>query len=143
MDRQIEVPAKNTNTRTPYRSGHLMCRTALWGVAGFVACAYFTWVSFSHVLRNEFDWPHDAWTAATYLVWIVLLAALAVDTRCLRERFFFAALVVNFLVGFGLTLWRNIPVAYVRAARVATGTLWALAALLSLTTLRQTETSPK
>ncbi len=46
--------------------------THLWGIAGFLGCAYFAWVSFSHVLRNEFDWPHDAWTAATYLVWILL-----------------------------------------------------------------------
>jgi hypothetical protein len=135
MDRQIEVPAKNTEPKRTYRSGHLMCRTALWGVAGFFACAYFTWVSFSHVLRNEFDWPHDAWTAATYLVWVVLLVALAVDTRCLRERLFFSVLVVNFLVGFGLTLWRTIEVANVRTVRVATGTLWALAAVLSLTTV--------
>ncbi|MFZ3263138.1 MAG: hypothetical protein WA172_03995 [Terriglobales bacterium] len=135
MDRQIEAPTKNTDAKRPYRSGHLMCRTSLWGIAGFVACVYFTWVSFSRVLRHEFDWPHDAWTAATYLVWVVLLLALAVDTRCLRERLFFSALVVNFLVGFGLTLWRSIPVADVRTARLATGALWALAAVLSLTTL--------
>jgi hypothetical protein len=135
MDRQIEVPAKNPEPKRAYRSGHLMCRTPLWGVAGFLACAYFTGVSFSHVLRNEFDWPHDTWTSATYLVWVVLLVALAVDTRCLRERLFFGVLVVNFLVGFGLTLWRTIEVANVRTARVATGTLWALAAVLSLTTV--------
>jgi hypothetical protein len=112
-----------------------MCRTSLWGIAGFLACTYFTGVSFSHVLRNEFDWPHDAWTAATYLVWVVLLTALAIDTRCLRERLFFGVLVVNFLIGFGLTLWRTIEVANVRTARVATGTLWVLAAVLSLTTV--------
>jgi hypothetical protein len=120
-----------------------MCRTALWGVAGFLACAYFTWVSFSRVLRNELEWPHDAWTAATYVVWVVLLAALAIDTRCLRERLFFMVLVVNFLVGFGLTLWRNVPVADVRAARLATGACWAVAAVLSLTTLRPAEAGQK
>ena len=135
MDRQIEAPAKNTDPQQPYASGHLMCRTSLWGLAGFVACAYFTWVSFSHVLRKEFVWPHDAWTAATYVVWIVLLVALAVDTRCLREQVFFGLLVVNFLIGFGLTLWRTIPVEDVRTARIGTGTLWGLAALLSLTTV--------
>ncbi len=139
MDRQIEVPANNTDARQRYRSGHLMCRTALWGVAGFLACAYFTWVSFSRVLRNEFEWPHDAWTAATYVVWVVLLAALAIDTRCLRERLFFVVLVVNFMVGFGLTLWRSVPIADVRGARLATGALWAVAAVLSLTTLRRAE----
>jgi hypothetical protein len=104
-------------------------------VAGFLGCAYFAWVSFGHVARNELSWPHDLWTAATYAVWIVLLGALAVDTRCLRERFFFGILLINFLVGLGLTLWRAIPQADVRTARLGTGALWALAAAASLTTV--------
>jgi len=138
MDRQIENAKgkATTGAERPYSSGHLMCRTPLWGVAGFLGCAYFAWISFSHVTRNEYEWPHDVWTAATYIVWILLLAGLAVDTRCLRERVFFGLLLINFAAGCGLTLWRNIPSADVRAARIATGALWALAALASLTTLR-------
>lgn len=142
MDTQIENEKVKVKTETTsgakraYSSGHLMCRTPLWGVAGFLGCAYFAWLSFSHVTRNEYDWPHDLWTAATYVVWIVLLAALAIDTRCLRERVFFGLLVIDFVVGFGLTLWRNVPYADVRLARIGTGALWALAALASLTTLR-------
>jgi len=112
-----------------------MCRTSLWGAAGFVACAYFTWSAFGHVVRNSYFWPHDSWTVATYVVWIILLSALTVDTRCWRERLFFGVLVVNFLVGFGLTLWRTIPAAEVRTARISTGALWAVAGLLSLTTI--------
>jgi hypothetical protein len=112
-----------------------MCRTPLWGIAGFIGCAYFAWVSFSHVSRQQYDWPHDWWTAATYIVWILLLAALAYDTRCLRERLFFCLLVANFVVGCGLTLWHKIPLSDVRSARIGTGTLWALAAIVSLTTL--------
>jgi hypothetical protein len=146
MDRQIEnkkteagaaVGAKTetTGVRPPYTSGHLMCRTPLWGVAGFLACAYFAWVSFGHVTRHEYEWPHDLWTAATYLVWIILLVGLGLETRCRRERLFFGMLVINFVVGCGLTLWYNIPATDVRIARIGTGALWALAALLSLTTL--------
>jgi hypothetical protein len=135
MDRQIEDPANNPEPKRPYSSGHLMCRTPLWGVAGFMACAYFTWVSFSHVTRSEYDWPHDSWTAATYVVWIVLLLGLAIDTSCVRERLFFGVLVINFIIGGGLTLWREIPVADIRTARLGTGALWALAAVVSLTTL--------
>lgn len=137
MDRQIENPKVNlkNGAKQPYRSGHLMCRTPLWGVAGFLGCAYFAWLSFSHITRNEYDWPHDLWTAVTYIVWILLLAGLALDTRCLRERMFFGLLVVNFVVGCGLTLWSNIPSANVRTARIGTGALWAVAALVSLTTL--------
>jgi hypothetical protein len=44
-------------------------------------------------------------------------------------------LVINFLVGFGLTLWKTIPVSDVRTARMSTGALWALAGLLSLMTV--------
>jgi len=143
MERQIEnakgkvgpnVGPKN-GARQPYHSGHLMCRTPLWGVAGFLGCAYFAWISFAHVAHNEYEWPHDPWTSATYIVWILLLAALAFDTRCLRERLFFGLLVINFVVGCGLTLWRSIPPGDVRTARIGTGALWAMAALASLTTL--------
>jgi len=118
-----------------HNSGHLMCRSTPWGIMGFLACGYFAWVSFSHVLRNQFDWPHDAWTAATYIVWILVLVGLMLDTRCWREQFFFGVLVTNFVIGFGLTVWKTIPVEQVRNARLLTGGLWALAALISLTTM--------
>jgi len=116
-----------------------MCRTSLWGIAGFLGCAYFAWTSFGHVTRNEFDWPHDAWTVATYLVWIILLSGLVLDTRCLRERSFFGVLAVNFLIGFGLTLWKSVPTADVRLARLGTGAMWALAAVVSLTTVGRSQ----
>ena len=145
MDRQIEKAKPETGTKPAtdtkivgkrlYSSGHLMCHTPLWGAAGFLGCAYFAWISFAHVTRHEYGWPHDLWTAATYIVWIILLLGLALDTRCLRERMFFGLLVINFVAGCALTLWHNIPSADVRSARIGTGTLWALAALASLTTL--------
>ena len=135
MDRQIEVANTATVPKRPYSSGHLMCRATPWGIMGFLACAYFAWISYGHVLRNEYDWPHDGWTAATYIVWVLVLAGLMLDTRCLRERMFFGVLVVNFIVGFGLTLWRTVPSAQVHNARIGTGALWALAALVSLTTM--------
>jgi len=143
MDGQIETAkaeakaeaGKRNGAKSSYRSGHLMCRTPLWGLAGFLGCAYFAWISFGRVTRNEYEWPHDLWTAATYIVWILLLTGLALDTRCLRERVFFGLLVINFVVGCTLTIWRNIPSADVRAARMGTGALWAVAALVSLTTI--------
>ena len=135
MDRQVGSARTKTESKGSYSSGHLMCRASLWGVAGFLGCSYFAWISFNHVLRNDYDWPHDAWTAVTYVVWIVLLAALAYDTHCLRERLFFGVLMVNFVIGFGLTLWSSIPIEDVRTARIGTGALWAVAAVVSLTTL--------
>jgi len=116
-----------------------MCRTSLWGVAGFLGCAYFAWISFGHVARNELVWPHDLWTAATYVVWVVLLCALLADTRCIRERLFFGVLLINFVAGFCLTVWHEAPAADVRTARIATGGLWALAGVLSLTTVGRAE----
>jgi hypothetical protein len=135
--------AKIAVARSSTGSSHLMCRTPLWGVAGFLGCAYFAWLSFNHVIREEYIWPHDAWTAATYIVWILLLVGVAFDTRCLRERMFFGVLVVNFAVGCGLTLWYNIPSADVRGARIGTGALWVVAALTSLSTLRNLPDPPR
>ncbi|MGA7851645.1 MAG: hypothetical protein WCA13_21310 [Terriglobales bacterium] len=139
MGGQIENPNANVGPKNggkrPFGSGHLMCRTPVWGLAGFLGCAYFAWVSFARVAQNDYDWPHDSWTAATYIVWILLLGGLAVDTRCVRERIFFGLLLINFVVGCGLTLWHNIPSPDVRTARIGTGALWALAALVGLTTL--------
>jgi hypothetical protein len=137
MDRQIERANVNgkLQTKRSHRTAHLMCLTPLWGVAGFLGCAYFAWVSLAHITRNEYAWPHDSWTAATSIVWILLLIGLALDTRCLRERVFFGLLVSNFVIGCGLTLWSGISSADVRTARITTGALWAAAALVSLTTL--------
>jgi len=143
MDRQIGEGKSGAEQKRAGKRPHLMCRTSLWGVAGFLGCAYFAWLSFVHVTRSEYEWPHDAWTALTYLVWIVLLAVVARDTRCLRERTFFALLLINFLVGFGLTLWRSVPAADVRTARIGTGALWALAALASLTTVGREKASQR
>jgi len=139
MDSQIEEVETKPGLKRADRPAHLVCRTWLWGVAGFIGCGYFAWLSFVHVTRNEYDWPHDAWTAATCLVWIVLLGIAAFDTRCLRERVFFGVLVINFLIGFGLTLWRSVPAADVRTARIGTGALWALGALASATTVRRSQ----
>ena len=69
MDRQIEnvevsvgqKPIAKTVAKSSYSSGHLMCRTPLWGIAGFLGCVYFAWVSFSHPA----DWstpPKFPWT---------------------------------------------------------------------------------
>jgi len=125
----------SAKTAGGYKSGHLMCRSTGWGIMGFLACSYFAWISFAHVTHAEYDWPHDAWTAATYIVWILLLVGLALDTNCFRERLFFGLLVANFVVGLGLTLWSTIMPLQVRHARIGTGALWAMAAVTSLSTM--------
>ncbi len=135
MDRQIE--GQSTDTAQTYKdsSNHLMCRTSLWGSVAFLGCAYFAWISFGRVASNQLEWPHDFWTGITYLVWIGLLGLLTFQTHCLRERIFFGALLVNFLIGLGLTVWRTVPEATIRTARLATGVLWVFGALVSLSTI--------
>lgn len=137
MDNDVQSTRKETGQNAGHGDDHLMCRTSLWGIAAAVGCGYFAWISYGHILRNEFEWPHDLWTAATYLVWIVLLSVLALDTRCLRERVFFFALLLNFVIGLGLTLWSKIPATDIRMARLTTGALWTLGAVTSLTTVGQ------
>ena len=132
-----DLPRNDLRQDFGHGDDHLMCRTSLWGIAAVIGCGYFAWISYGHILRNEFEWPHDLWTAATYLVWIVLLSVLTLDTRCLRERVFFFALLLNFAIGLGLTLWSKIPAADVRMARLTTGALWTVAALAGLTTIGQ------
>jgi hypothetical protein len=145
MDQQITETDHNATEHAEAaprpRSAHLLCRTSLWGVAGFLGCGYFAWISYVHLSRSEYDWPHDIWTACTYVVWIILLCGLTVDTKCVRERIFFGILVVNFVVGGTLTFWSSATVADVRSARMITGILWALAAVVSLTTLGRSEAS--
>jgi hypothetical protein len=55
------------------RSAHLMCGMPVWGIAGVLACSYLAYLSYSHVRRAEFDWPHDAWSIVTYAVWVLLM----------------------------------------------------------------------
>jgi hypothetical protein len=137
MDNDVQGARRQAGHSAGHGDDHLMCRTSLWGIAAVIGCVYFAWSSYGHILHNEFEWPHDLWTAVTYLVWIVLLSILLLDTRCLRERVFLVALLLNFAIGLGLTLWSSIPAADVRMARLATGALWTLGAVAGLTTVGQ------
>jgi hypothetical protein len=113
------------------KAAHLMCGTPVWGVAGAVACSYLGYLSYSHVHRGEFDWPHDGVFIATCAVWVLLMAGLISETRCWRERIFFALVLANFSLGFGLAIWEAAPLEAVRGVRIISLGLWSLAALVS------------
>lgn len=115
-----------------------MCGTRPWGVVAAVACLYFARLSYSHVVSGEFDWPHDYWTMATYLVWVLLMAGLVFEVRCWRERTFFALLFANFAMGFFVAAWTRATPNDVRNLRLASAVVWGLAALASLTTVFHT-----
>ena len=104
----------------------------VWGIAGALACSYLTYLSYSHVRRREFDWPHDVWSMVTYAAWVLLMAGLMSETRCLRERVFFALVLANFTLGFVLAIWEAAPLEAVRGVRIISSGLWGLAALVSV-----------
>jgi hypothetical protein len=112
-----------------------MCGTELWGIAGAVASAYFSYLSYAHIRSAEYSWPHNWWTVLTYAVWVVLITGLLTETLCLRERIFFGLVMLIFLLGFVFSAWSGAPEHAVRQLRVASTVLWALAAIASLTTV--------
>lgn len=114
------------------KSAHLMCGTPIWGIAGLLACSYLAYLSYSHVRRAEFYWPHDAWSIATYAVWVLLILGLLTETRCWRERIFFALVLANFTLGFALAGWGNAPKEAVYDLRVISVGFWGLAAVVCL-----------
>jgi hypothetical protein len=117
------------------KSDHLMCGTQVWGVSAFLACSYFAWLSYSHVRHGEFDWPHDPWSIATYVIWVLLMVGLTVETGCWRERIFFGLVLANFGMGFLLTVWSHATLNDIRNLRVASAAVWGLAAVASLSTI--------
>ena len=128
MEREITPTTKPRRAK----STHLMCGMPLWGIAGAVVCSYLAYVSYSHVRQGEFSWSHDVLSIVTYAVWVILIAGLISETRCLRERLFFVLVFANFTLGFVLAVWADAPLAIVRSVREISSGLWALAAIASL-----------
>lgn len=112
-----------------------MCGTPFWGVAAATACVYFAYSAFAQLRTDNFYWQHGWWTLVTWIIWILLIAGLLLETRCWRERIFFGLLLLNFLLGFTLTAWNSAPSATVRYARQISFALWTLSALASLLTV--------
>lgn len=137
MEGQITVrPARK-------KAEHFLCGTPLWGVMGAIVCVYFARLSYTHVTSGEFDWPHDAWTIATYAVWVLLMAGLASEVRCWRERTLFGLILANFAMGFAVTVWARATASDVRNLRIASSVVWGLAAVASLSTVLNTPHSRK
>ena len=109
-----------------------MCGQPIWGIAGVLGCSYLAYLSWRHVHQGDFDWAHDAWSTVTYAVWVLLMLGLLTETRCWRERAFFALVLANFSMGLALVIWRMAPVDAVREVRLASAWLWAIAALVSV-----------
>jgi hypothetical protein len=125
------------------KPAHLMCRNRFWGVIGAGASIYFAYLAYIHIRDADFLWPHTWWSTLTYAVWAVLAFGLLSETRCWRERIFFALVFLDLVVGLVFLLWNSAPLNYARHAREAVFYLWILAALASLTTLARPQEKAK
>ena len=112
-----------------------MCGTPFWGLVVAIACAYFSYLSYSRLRDGDFTWVHDWWSVLTYGVWIALILGAISEVRCWRERIVFGLVLANFTLGFTLSAWSSAPISAVRDAREISLAIWAMAALASLTTL--------
>ena len=116
------------------KSDHLICRTG-WALLLTIACAYFTYRSFLDIQVREFDWQHDWWDTLTWVVWMALAAGAISEVRCWRERFLFALLLVQFLLGGVFSFWTSASFNVTREARWFSLLLWVLATPLSIAVL--------
>ena len=117
------------------KAAHLMCGTPFWGIAAAAVCAYFAYSAYLELRANDFYWQHGWWTLVTWIIWILLIAGWLFESRCWRERTFFALLLLNFLLGFTLAAESSAPPTMVRYARKISLVLWILSLVGSLLTV--------
>ena len=134
MERQVAA-GERTESTPQAKSAHLICGTPIWGIAAMVGCLYLAYASWARVQRGEVAWAGDIWTLLTHGVWIVLMAGLFIETRCLRERVFFVVVLLNFTLGLILGTWHTIAEQTARNARFIVVGLWTIAAVASALTL--------
>lgn len=73
------------------------------------------------------------WAVVTWVVWILLLAGLFLETRCRRERILVVLVLANCVLGLIGSAWTFENAAWTRELSLA---LWFMAAMVSLSTIR-------
>ena len=68
---------------------------------------------------------------ATHLVWMAFLVGLLTETRCWKERIFFALVFINFGLAFVMGFWSSASDVIVQKTRLFSAVLWGLSALVS------------
>jgi hypothetical protein len=122
------TPSANT---VRVKAAHLMCGSKIWTVAAFLCSGYFARIAWGRLHGGRLSWSHQGLDIATHLIWVLFMAGLVGETRCWKERSFFAVVLVNFSLAFGMGIWTGAPEFIVRQTRVVSLSLWVLAALLS------------
>ena len=131
MEGQV-TPSKNP---VRVKAAHLMCGSKIWTVAALLCSGYFARVAWGRLHGGRLSWSHQGLDIATHLIWVVFMAGLVGETRCWKERAFFAVVLVNFTLAFGMGIWSGASESVVRQTRVVSLSLWAIATLLSLVLL--------
>lgn len=117
--------------RARVKATHLICGSKLWSLVGLIGCGYLAKVAASRI-HGEWAWSHDPWEVATHLIWMLFMIGLITETRCWKERLFFALVLTNFTFAFAMGLWAGAPGSVVRETRLISAAAWAAAALVSL-----------
>ncbi|HEY1273147.1 MAG TPA: hypothetical protein VGF08_14230 [Terriglobales bacterium] len=114
------------------KPAHLMCGSRVWTIAAFLTCSYFAWIALGRMQGITAEWSHEVLNVVTHFVWLIFLTGLLTETRCWKERIFFALVLINFAVAFGMGLWRGAPLTVIVRTRQLSAGLWVLAALASV-----------
>ncbi len=94
--------------------------------------AYFAKIAMERVQTTVAPWSHDGLDIATHGIWVLFMIGLISETHCWKERVFFAIVLVNFGLASAMGIWNSASIAVIHNSRVASATLWAVAALVSL-----------
>lgn len=137
MDGPVGVPSEDAQTTARSKSPHLICGSRLRAIATAAVCFYFSYSNYIDLRDRDFQWDHALWTIMTWAVWLVLVAGVFSETRCLRERFLCALVLANCALGLAFSAWSGAPFKTLHLARELTFVLWVLAFLASLSTFAQ------
>jgi hypothetical protein len=109
-----------------------MCGSRLWTIAAFLCSAYFASIAIERARSSNVAWSHDALDIATHGIWVLFMFGLIAETRCWKERVFFAIVLVNFGLASAMGVWNSASLAAIDDSRMVSAALWAVAALVSL-----------
>ena len=113
------------------RAAHLMCGSKLWPLVGLVCCAYFAKAAAPRT-HGVWAWSHDPWEIGTHFVWVLFMIGLITETRCWKERVFFALVLANSAFAFVMGLWAGASETVVMDTRLLSAGAWAAAAIVSI-----------
>lgn len=108
-----------------------MCGSRIWTIAAFLCSAYFAKIAVERARVSVAPWSHDALDIATHGIWVLFMLGLITETRCWKERVFFAVVLVNFGLASAMGMWSSATTDVVHQTRIVSAVLWVVAAVVS------------